>query len=456
MALRVPVEIEVCRDYILAVDGDGEPVPVSVERSGALLKVEPERPGRYSLCLLWPAGRFGRCMVWADGLETGRSYDLGERILTTALRRVARRADELGVDAKAGLRRAHDLARNGYYQEALGEVLFFEEELEDAASCAAGRKERFYLGLGQYNWAALPFDERYARPFNLAVVPFYIPGLMTGEDGYDWGFRHEAAAAAHARGMLVKGHPLVWFFEPHTPEWLARKAGDLPAILDFVERHLTRVVTEFRGEIDIWDATNELHDWANSLELTPEGQLAVVDAAVRAVKAADPSACVVVNSCLPWGLYVTWGRGQHSPYWYYERLIERGVPFDVVGLQLYNAMASPFPFRDIPEMRRLIDRYARLGKPIHVTEFAVPSSGAGFGSYHGDEWTEAAQAGYVERFYRMCYAHPAVEGVTWWGITDMPPGHEWVSSGLLRQDGTPKPSWEVVAKLAREWGIISD
>ena len=88
------------------------------------------------------------------------------------------------------------------------------------------------------------------------------------------------------------------------------------------------------------------------------------------VRETDLEATSIINVCLPFGEYVA-GRfvcygpvPEHpvSPLAFFERAIDRGIDFDAVGVQLY------FPARDMVAVSRLLDEYARFGKPVHITE----------------------------------------------------------------------------------------
>ena len=64
---------------------------------------------------------------------------------------------------------------------------------------------------------------------------------------------------------------------------------------------------------------------------------------------------------------------------------------------------------------------------------------------------EARQADEIVRHYRTVVGHPAVESLTYWGITDE---GSWLGApaGLLRADGTRKPAYDALHDLVRgEW-----
>jgi hypothetical protein len=76
--------------------------------------------------------------------------------------------------------------------------------------------------------------------------------------------------------------------------------------------------------------------------------------------------------------------------------------------------------------------------------------------YIVDSWPstpegEARQADEIVRHYRNVVAQPAVESLTYWGITDH---GAWLGapSGLLRADGSRKPAYDALHALIRdEW-----
>ncbi len=112
----------------------------------------------------------------------------------------------------------------------------------------------------------------------------------------------------------------------------------------------------------------------------------------------------------------------------------------------------------------VVDRFARYGLPVHMTESTLlsgplmPPEIQDLNDHVVEEWPstpegEARQADEVVRHYRTLLSHPAVEAVTYWGITD---AGAWLGApvGLVRADGTRKPSYDALRQLVEdEWWV---
>ena len=119
-----------------------------------------------------------------------------------------------------------------------------------------------------------------------------------------------------------------------------------------------------------------------------------------------------------------------------------------VGIQAHEPRTMRFP---LEQVERVLDQYAAFGVPIHITEFTPCSAGQPItGSHRTGVWNETAQAEYAERFYRVCFGHPAVAGITWWDLSDQ--GSWLEGGGLLRKDLSPKPAYDALWRLIhRQW-----
>jgi GH35 family endo-1,4-beta-xylanase len=298
------------------------------------------------------------------------------------------------------------------------------------------------------------YEQEFLRLFNMATLPFYWGRYEPRRGEPDADRLRRTAQWLVERGVVVKGHPLVW----HTvqPDWLL---GLPQAEVETLLRERVRSLTAtFAGTIDLWDAINEaviMPVFANGENaITPlaaaKGRVEMVRLAVEEAREGSRGVRLAINDF------------DLSPA--YERLIEdvlaAGIGIDAIGLQTHMHQG----YRGEEAIGVLVDRFARFGLPIQMTETTLlsghlmPPDIEDLNDYRIPEWPstpegEARQAAEIERHYRSLFAHPAVESITYWGFTD---AGSWLGApvGFLRADGTRKPSYDALDRLVNgEWWL---
>jgi len=347
-----------------------------------------------------------------------------------------------------------------HHLAALSHGLWADElaVVEHARHVIARRQPRrdFLFGCNAFRYKPdTPYATYFPQVLNYATLPFYLARLEVEEGKPDYAHIDEILAWCQKVGIRPKGHPLWWGHEAGIPKWLggvswadARK---------HCERVVGRSVERYRGRIDIWDVINEAHDWANGLNLTQDQEIEITRVCCDTARAKNPRATIVVNNCCPFGEYAAQGHVHKGPIYervltplaYLDRLIEGGVQFDVVGVQIY------FPARDMMAIGKLLDEYARFGKPVHVTELGVRSESARRGEaateWH-QPWCEKVQGDWMEWFYTMAYARAEIKAITWWDFCDP----AFIRSGaFLREDQTPREIFFRLKALKRTWRLAS-
>jgi hypothetical protein len=94
----------------------------------------------------------------------------------------------------------------------------------------------------------------------------------------------------------------------------------------------------------------------------------------------------------------------------------------------------------LPEVIRQVDRLRR-GAPIHVTETGYHTS---YNRFHRYFVSEAQQALWVDETMTAAARFSRVQAVTWFNFQDNP----FWTGGLLRGDGSRKPSYDRFAAVA--------
>jgi len=309
----------------------------------------------------------------------------------------------------------------------------------------------FHLGCAGFAFdAQQQRGQRFLEAFNYATLPFYLSGMEPTPGQVEHTRVRAVAEELHARGLVLKGHPLVWTYAMCLPPH--HQGMDFDECCRVFAARIRRDVPPFRDIVGYWDIINEAHDtpWANSLAFTSAQMVELTALAARETRAAAPNAKLVINVCLPFAEYAAGAPGRATTLEYLRACLAAGVDFDVIGIQFYYGSGLLQYCWDMLEISRILDAYAALGKEIHITELGTPSAmgpdpnamireGNEVGLWHG-AWSEDTQAEWVEQFYTLCMANPAITALTWWSFSDAEPVF-WPHSGLLNANDEPKAAF---------------
>lgn len=392
---------------------------------------------------------YGQLWVMADNLGqgyTGEFVDFVSEATRTYIFHAKRLSEgiQLSVGTQGHLdaaielehlaNRGSDTPDNRLY--ALSHAIYAAEgALVEKARAKVFAAPRADLMLGcnfaRYTSSSSRYAKFFANAFDFATLPFYPGRTVPKQDCYDYSYVDKALSYLMERGITAKGHPLFFGHKEVNPEWMFRL--DYPTLRREAEKIAKHHVSTFADSIQYWDAMNEAHDWANCFELNQEQLVDLTRATTGALREANDKAVSIVNVCLPFAEYVA-GRyncygalPEHlrSPLRYFKEILEAGIDFDVVGIQLY------FPGRDMVAVSLMLDAFAALGKPIHITEMGVNggfrvkgNSGSSWsqldmseGTWHGG-WSEHTQADWMEQFYTVAAARDEIQALTWWDFIE--------------------------------------
>ena len=290
--------------------------------------------------------------------------------------------------------------------------------------------------------------------FNTATLPFYWGRFEPRRGEPDTERLRRTAEWFVERGVTVKGHPLVW--HTVTAPWLL----DLTtAEVERVQRErIRRDVGAFAGLIDTWDAINEVvimpvfdKEENGITRLAREkGRIAMIRMAFEEARAANPGATLLLNDFDLSSAYECLVEG----------VLEAGIEIDALGLQTHMHQG----YWGEETMLAMVDRFARYGLPLHLTESTLlsghlmPADIVDLNDYQIPEWPstpegEERQADALVRHYRSLLSHPSIETLNYWGVTD---NGSWLGApvGLVRADGSVKPSHGALRDLIKgEWWL---
>lgn len=301
----------------------------------------------------------------------------------------------------------------------------------------SAKQVRHAFGFGTCAPASLVLGENEKFQANLRE----LFNMVTLENDLKWqaltdwgsGFTLERAQAAvdslRKNGFAVRGHVLVWPSFKNSPKYLRELEKDPAKLRAEVIEHIRKLTRAMRGKLVHWDVVNEPFDNHDFMDILGQDVLAEF---FKEARAGDPGAKLFINDYA----ILSGGGGWSAHREHYEttirRLLELGAPLDAIGMQGHFGTALTGP----EELLAILDRYAKLGKPIHVTEYDVVID------------DEEVAGKYTHDFYTTLFSHPQVESITMWGFWD---GSHWKQNApLFRTDWSIKPAGEAYRKLVLE------
>lgn len=298
------------------------------------------------------------------------------------------------------------------------------------------------------------YKQRFKRIFNLAIFPFYWPGYERIQ-GFPGGEAFlETIEWCKLNGITAKGHPLVWACRSGTPPWL--KKYTVYETEELLKSRVINIVSGFEDKIELFDVVNEpvnvktwrnkiadmdnLNDWGVE---DPIDEVAdYVEKALIWAHQANPKATLMINEYRT----ITDLKVRERYYELLKELQKRNAPFSNIGIQAHEPRQEWF---NPVELWKTFDLYADLGFTIHITELHPQSSGVDItGGWRTGKWTPEAQTEFTEQFVTLCFGHPAVASINWWGFSDR---NIWLpGGGLVDEEYRPKKVYQMLDSLINE------
>jgi len=295
--------------------------------------------------------------------------------------------------------------------------------------------------------------EKITALFNATTLPFYWARFEPQRGHPITEKVKNAVRYCLDHNMVTKGHPLCW--HTLTADWLLEmsNAEILQAQIDRIHRD----VTDFRGLIDMWDVINEAvimpvfdkYDNGITRICKEIGRIKTIKTMFETARETNPNATLLINDFDVSSAYDILVEG----------CLEAGIKFDVIGIQSHMHQG----WWGVEKTLKVLENFERFNLPIHFTETTLvsghlmPPEIVDLNDYQVTEWPstpegEERQAEQTIQHYKTLFAHPLVEGITWWDSSD----GGWLNApaGLIRKDGSVKPAYQELMKLIKgEWWI---
>lgn len=457
----------------ILLGADGVPVRGEIHVDGSNIVCESRNPDALALSILWPVDGVGTIQLETTRLPArDEPYHLNIELARHRLMRISSRREEWGLydfPGMNGIATKVDDAQAAFVgaMQALPDTAAAAKLADRAIALAVMSSEemcRFHAGVflsrrkqstslvrGFFGTSVNALVGKTVGKiklgdlFGFARIPFVWRDIQRKEQAstYD---THDALVKLCAKeGLPLRSGPLLNFGVQFIPDWMYIWENDYEAIAEFAKEHVRRTVQRYAGQISSWVVAGGLHN-ESVFPLNFEQIMELTRMAATITKQSAPRSQIVLELTQPWGECYARNPRTVPPLLYAEMATQSGISFDAFGLQLLFGIDSEgFHLRDQLQITSVIDRLANLGKPIQLTAVAYPSSGGKGGEPHGG-WSEEAQADWISTLGELALSRPYVESICIQTLVDSPSAVV-PFSGLLREDLTPKPAIERIAKF---------
>ena len=289
------------------------------------------------------------------------------------------------------------------------------------------------------------YEEKFLKNFNSAVTENAVKwGSMEPQKGQvNYAAVDGILAWTEKHHIPLRGHNLFWGIPKFVQPWL--KEMDDSELSQTLKNRAETIAARYKGRFVEYDLNNEMvHGNYYEDRLGP----AITKQMAQWAHNGDPDARLFLND-----YDILTGNKLPEYMAQIRSLLNQGVPIAGIGVQ-GHLHSDTF---DRYELRRSLDSLAMFNLPIRITEFNMPGQRSKYLTEKIVVMTdeeEALKAKELVDYYKICFAHPAVEGIIMWGFWA---GANWIpTSSLYKKDWSPTPAADAYQHLIfKEWWIQS-
>lgn len=301
-------------------------------------------------------------------------------------------------------------------------------------------------------------QEKIASEFNSVVAEndFKPNQLLTDPANWEFDFSKADKLVSYtsSNDLRLRGHTLIWGKFPgrtFPSQWMEQvnTAENKPKQMEqIITKYIGSVMGHFKGKIPTWDVVNEPMDGDKlySCLFTETLGEKYIDLAFKVAHRIDPNCALYLNEAI-----IDYEGAQGKAFLaLLERLLNRGVPIDGVGLQTHHL----FDIHNATELKKYIQAIQKLGLDVEITELDVRL--LLFGNAPDPYQAQGEQ---YKKIVEICLNAPNCKGVTFWGLTDKDnwmdaiPPFNWKSPNapnIFDEEMRRKPAYKEV------WRVLND
>lgn len=285
------------------------------------------------------------------------------------------------------------------------------------------------------------YKEKFLQNFNSAVTENAVKwGSMERRKGeVNYSVVDAILKWTEENHIPLRGHNLFWGIPQFVQPWV--KELDDNELRKTLQNRAETVTGRYKGRFAEYDLNNEMiHGNYYEDRLGPD----ITKLMAQWAHNGDPDAKLFLND-----YDILTGNRLADYMAQIRKLLKQGVPIAGIGVQ-GHLHAETF---DRTQLRNALDSLAIFKLPVRITEFNLPGQRS---KYYREKITvmtpqeEEQKAKDIVDYYRICFSHPAVEGILMWGFWE---GANWIPvSSLYKRDWTPTPAAEAYQNLIfKEW-----
>ena len=288
------------------------------------------------------------------------------------------------------------------------------------------------------------YKEKFLENFNSAVTENSVKwGNMEREKGIvNFATTDNILAWTDEHNIPLRGHNIYWGIPNRVQDWL--KDMEDQQLYEALQTRARTIAARYKGSFAEYDLNNEMiHGNYYADRLGPD----ITGKMVKWIKATDPRAKLYLND-----YDILTARLVRKYADHIQDFLDQDIQIDGIGVQghLHGISFN----RD--SLKFSLDLLSQFNLPIRITEFNMPGQRSEYVRRRGQTppsltpEQEQEKAQNLTDYYRICFAHPAVEGILMWGFWE---GANWIpASSLYKKDWSPTLAVEAYQSLIYdEW-----
>lgn len=272
----------------------------------------------------------------------------------------------------------------------------------------------------------IQYKEKFLENFNSAVTENAVKweNMERRKGEVDYSVVDGILKWTEENNIPLRAHNLFWGIPNRVQPWLKEMNDE--ELRKTLQNRAETVTGRYKGRFVEYDLNNEMiHGNYYEDMLGPE----ITKLMAQWAHNGDPDAKLWLND-----YDILTGNKLPEYMAHIRKLLRQGVPIAGIGVQ-GHLHAETF---DRNELKRSLDSLAIFNLPIRVTEFNMPGQRSKYLKDRVLTMTpqeEEQNARELVDYYKICFAHPAVDGILMWGF--------WAGSNWIPASSMYKPDWSI-------------